>query len=56
MTVCTNIRDITQSFLGHSPLDTTAIYDHSDALCFHQFADRVSSEESRDYDTISSQR
>ena len=56
MTVCTNIRDIIQPFLGHSPLDTTAIYDHSDALCFHQFADRVSSEESRDYDTISSQR
>ena len=41
MTVCTNIRDIIQPFLGHSPLDTTAIYDHSDALCFHQFADRL---------------
>ena len=53
---CTNIRDIIQSFLGHSPLDTTAINDHSDALCFHQFAYRVSSEEFRDSDTISSER
>ena len=54
--VCTNIRDIIQSFLGHSPLDTTAINDHSDALCFYQFADQVSSEEFRDSDTISSER
>lgn len=38
-------QDVIQRLVGHSSLQTTAVYDHSDALFFRQFADLVDYEE-----------